>query len=86
IDYGDLENQEAYKSKNNGGPYQVEGPNGTTIQVPEGAYLDSDGYPVANYQDAAADPEKVDQKKFNWLEYYKVKFKADWYTRLYDKL
>src|SRR5690606_29942846 len=28
----------------------------------------------------------VDQQKFNWLEYYKIKFKADWYTRLYDKL
>jgi outer membrane protein insertion porin family len=24
----------------------------------------------------------VDQKKFNWLEYYKVKFKADWYTKM----
>jgi hypothetical protein len=28
----------------------------------------------------------VDQKKFNWLEYYKVKFKADWYTKIYGKL
>jgi outer membrane protein insertion porin family len=28
----------------------------------------------------------VDQKKFNWLEYYKIKFKGDWYTTLYDKL
>jgi outer membrane protein insertion porin family len=33
-----------------------------------------------------ADPSKVDQKKFNWLEYYKIKFKGDWYTTLYDKL
>jgi outer membrane protein insertion porin family len=36
--------------------------------------------------DAAADPALVDQKKFNWLEYYKVKFKADWYTKIYGKL
>jgi outer membrane protein insertion porin family len=26
---------------------------------------------VFNFQDAAADPALVDQKKFNWLEYYK---------------
>ncbi|AXG75254.1 outer membrane protein assembly factor BamA [Flavobacterium arcticum] len=86
IDYGDLGNQEAYKSKNNGDPYQIEAADGSIVQVPSGAYLDEDGYPVGSYQDAAADPAKVDQKKFNWLEYYKVKFKADWYTRLYDKL
>jgi outer membrane protein insertion porin family len=41
---------------------------------------------VDNYQDAAADPAKVDQKRFNWLEYYKIKLKGDWYTRIYDKL
>ncbi|MBE1615476.1 BamA/TamA family outer membrane protein [Flavobacterium sp. SaA2.13] len=86
INYGDLENQEKYKLRNNGEPYQIEAPDGSIVQVPEGAYLDEDGYPVASFQEAAADPAKVDQKKFNWLEYYKVKFKADWYTRLYDKL
>ena len=35
---------------------------------------------------AALDRAKYDQKRFNWLEYYKIKFKADWYTRIYDKL
>jgi outer membrane protein insertion porin family len=33
----------------------------------------------------AADPAKVDQKRFNFLEYYKVKFKTDWYTKVYGK-
>ncbi|WP_447635144.1 outer membrane protein assembly factor BamA [Flavobacterium microcysteis] len=28
---------------------------------------------------------KIDQKRFNWLEYYKIKFKADWYTKIYGK-
>ena len=28
----------------------------------------------------------IDQERFNWLEFYKIKFKADWYTRLIDKL
>ncbi|MEZ0005268.1 outer membrane protein insertion porin family [Flavobacterium sp. 28YEA47A] len=31
------------------------------------------------------DQSKIDQKKFNWLEYYKIKFKADWYTKIYGK-
>ncbi len=26
--------------------------------------------------------EQVDQERFRWLEYYKVKFKGDWYTTL----
>lgn len=30
--------------------------------------------------------ESVDQERFNWLEYYKIKFKGDWYTRLAGKL
>lgn len=28
----------------------------------------------------------IDQKRFNWLEFYKIKFNGTWYTRLYDKL
>ncbi len=35
---------------------------------------------------ADTDVAKVDQKKYNWLEYYKIKFKADWYTKVYGKL
>ncbi len=30
--------------------------------------------------------ESVDQERFNWLEYYKIKFQGDWYTRLVEKL
>ena len=29
--------------------------------------------------------EKVDQAKFRWLEFYKVKFNGSWYTRLFGK-
>ncbi|WP_204346886.1 POTRA domain-containing protein [Psychroserpens algicola] len=29
---------------------------------------------------------EIDQERYNWLEFYKVKFKGDWYTRLVDKL
>ncbi|MEP2281150.1 POTRA domain-containing protein [Maribacter sp.] len=33
-----------------------------------------------------AELEEIDQERFRWLEYYKVKFKGDWYTTLVDKL
>ncbi|WP_291119604.1 outer membrane protein assembly factor BamA [Flavobacterium sp. UBA6135] len=84
VDYADLPNQEAYKYKHSGSSYFDS--NGNFVQA--GDYVDalptqtSIGNRVENYQDAAADPGKVDQEKFNWLEFYKIKFKADWYTRL----
>ncbi|MEB8346925.1 BamA/TamA family outer membrane protein [Flavobacteriaceae bacterium KMM 6898] len=30
--------------------------------------------------------EAVDRERFKWLEFYKVNFKGDWYTNLFDKL
>jgi outer membrane protein insertion porin family len=57
--------------------------NGNIVAI--GDYIDASGNKVFNFTDAAPDPAKVDQKRFNWLEYYKVKFKADWYTKVYGK-
>lgn len=34
----------------------------------------------------SAELESIDQERFRWLEYYKVKFKGDWYTTLVDDL
>ena len=28
----------------------------------------------------------IDQERFRWLEFYKIKFKGDWYTSIVDKL
>ena len=92
VDYGDLGNQKEYKKqygKNDTYPVTNEQ---YTPQV--GDYIkinyDDNGNAtftkVDNYQEASADRAKVDQKKFNWLEYYKIKMKADWYTKIYDKL
>lgn len=39
--------------------------------------------------DATDDADRIseiDQKRFNWLEYYKVKFSGNWYTQLPAKL
>ena len=83
VNYGDLTNQEGYKLKNNTTAEMI-GTNGEIIQP--GNYINTFGNKVDNYQDAAPDQGKIDQKKFNWLEYYKIKFKADWYTKIYGKL
>jgi outer membrane protein insertion porin family len=83
IDYAKLGDKEEYKLKNTTDRSNQADANGNTVEI--GDYIDASGNKVFNYQDAAADPAKVDQKKYNWLEYYKVKFKADWYTKLYGK-
>ena len=30
--------------------------------------------------------QELEEERFKWLEYYKIKFRGDWYTRLVDKL
>ena len=30
--------------------------------------------------------ERIEEDRFKWLEYYKVNFKGDWYTKIVDKL
>lgn len=40
---------------------------------------------VDDYTLASADQAKVDQEKYNWLEYYKVKFNVDAFTQLIGK-
>jgi outer membrane protein insertion porin family len=93
IDYGDLKNQEAYKIKfNSSTGYSTQANSSGQIPI-EGDYLveTSQGSGIYetvrdDWQSATADQGKVDQKRFNWLEFYKIKFKGDWYTRIYDKL
>lgn len=82
VDYKNLANQQEYKYRSKAGQTD---PN-TGLLIPEGTYLNASGQPVSNWQDATADASKVDQKRFNWLEYYKLKFKGDWYTTIFDKL
>ncbi len=84
VDYATLGDQEAYKLKSTTDRSNQVDANGNTVSI--GDYIDASGNKVFKYQDAAADPALVDQKKFNWLEYYKIKFKADWYTKIYGKL
>ncbi|MBF8150263.1 outer membrane protein assembly factor BamA [Winogradskyella sp. F6397] len=41
---------------------------------------------TAAFNDANARVSEIDQQRFNWLEFYKIKFKADWYQSLTKKL
>ncbi|MQP25368.1 outer membrane protein assembly factor BamA [Flavobacterium sp. LMO8] len=94
VDYADLKNQKNYKL--------IYDPNNTqypTVPTEDGIvpvagdYLAETEEGSGQYQtvgsdwtQASEDVGKVDQKRFNWLEYYKIKFKGDWYTRIWDKL
>ena len=42
----------------------------------------------AEFQDADGNPliDKIDQERFRWLEFYKVKFNGTWYTRIFADL
>ncbi len=96
VDYAALKDDEEYKMKynpeKNGVRYNAIS-DGTRTPI-EGDYLKADGtytngltnYVVANSaEEASLDQEKYDQKRFNWLEYYKLKFNIDAYTQLRDK-
>ncbi len=95
IDYANLGNLPENKQRNNGTTV-IGGADGT--QIFPGDYIKqvdlvaADGTVTRNAtvradgpEDASADLSKVDQQKFNWLEYYKIKMRADWYTKIYDK-
>src|SRR5690606_33388049 len=48
---------------------------------------DLDNNPTTNQTTAINDRiAEIDQERFVWLEFYKIKFKADWYTQLAKKL
>ena len=92
IDYGNLANQAEYKKVYDGSFTTI--PNSSSNVAVIGDYVNygtvtnaygtqTGYYKVDNYTDAIVDQGKVDQKRFNWLEYYKLKLKADWFTKLY---
>lgn len=89
VDYGNLGNLEENKYIYSGAEYF----DANNVLVTPGSYLTetpsaTNPRPTkaTGVADAVADQGKVDQIKFSWLEYYKIKFKADWFTTIYDKL
>ena len=95
VDYADLQNQKEYKTTYVASATQDQNFDIFGNALNDGDFIRIgteliDGQIVngpirvdeANFQDADTDQAKVDQKKFNWLEYYKVKMKFDWYSRI----
>ncbi len=82
VDYKNLENMEEYKYRTTSTMSHPQ----TGADIPIGTYLDANNLPVSDYRNARVDEDKLNQKKFNWLEFYKINFKADWYTTIVDKL
>ena len=81
VDYGNLKNLESYKLRNKGNGYV----NSNGNYVPSGAYIDENGDQTFDFNNAIADQSKIDQERFKWLEFYKIKFSGDWYTKIYKK-
>ncbi len=51
----------------------------------EAIYRDPDAS-AADQQAAYTRMQEIDQERYNWLEFYKIKFKGDWYTNIIGKL
>ncbi len=93
IDYNELKNSKAYKLQYDPNVGIVVRANDQEQYPVAGDYIqetfEGSGEYITvgqNWEQASLDKAKYDQKRFNWLEYYKIKFKADWYTRIYEKL
>jgi len=96
INYDKLESLAEYKEIYDGSNYStIANADGHIAEVGDyikyGTFIsNTDGktytgyYSVGNdYTKADTDQGKVDQKRFNWLEYYKIKLKFDWYSKLF---
>ena len=79
VDYANLENKEEYKLKNN--TVSPTDANGNVLPV----YVNATGGNTFDYTEAVADQSLVDQERFKYLEFYKLKFSGDWYTKIYKK-
>ena len=95
LNVNDLRNQEEYKLRLPEGASVISNDLGLPVTGDLVKIVGSDVnaqnqqvplYAKATISDASPDVAKVDQKQFNFLEYYKIKVKADWFTKLAGKL
>lgn len=56
------------------------------LQNEDGLLIDYNGRPLRPDEDPRPNQSLIDQERFKWLEFYKVKFNGEWFTNLYDKL
>jgi outer membrane protein insertion porin family len=79
VDYANLGNKEEYKLRNK--TVFPTDSNGNVLPV----YVNATGGNTFNYTEGVADQSLLDQERFKYLEFYKVKFSGDWYTKIYKK-
>ena len=60
--------------------------NSTTERLFELQSIDRNTEEELEFNQLGNDLEQLEEERFKLLEYYKIKFKGDWYTRLVDKL
>jgi outer membrane protein insertion porin family len=56
------------------------------LENDRGVLINRQGRPLREGEDPVPDQTKIDQEKYKWLEFYKIKFNGTWYTNLYEKL
>jgi outer membrane protein insertion porin family len=79
VDYANLENKEEFKQRNTN--VSQTDANGNSVPI----YIDGNGNNTNDFTKAVADQSLVDQERFKYLEFYKVKFTGDWYSKIYKK-
>jgi outer membrane protein insertion porin family len=73
-----------YSLWNNVDYASLEDQNEFQLKDANGNLINNQGFRLRPGEEPVGDPAKIDQEKFKWLEFYKVKFKGDWYTTLYN--
>ncbi|MCM4158385.1 outer membrane protein assembly factor BamA [Antarcticibacterium flavum] len=54
------------------------------LEDADGNLLNADGLRLRPGDEPVGDRGKIDQEKFKWLEFYKIKFKGSWFNTLYN--
>ena len=54
------------------------------LEDANGNLLNADGLRLRPGDEPVGDQSKIDQEKFKWLEFYKVKFDAAWYSTVFN--
>ena len=85
-------------SRNSSGPNPIFPMGGSNFNVsaklslPYSLFSDTDYGELADEREQAITDQdadriaEIDQERFKWLEFYKIKFSGEWYTRIVDKL
>src|SRR5690606_9671660 len=54
------------------------------LENEHGVLINRQGRPLRQGEDPVPDQGKIDQEKYKWLEFYKIKFNGTWFNTLYN--